>query len=131
MNSIQEPIMKTLASAFLLSSLAIGCFSRAVAADSKPDPSQYTLLVHVSAVEYVPGSGNSLEVLTVTVGGKHYQLQGGTILARKFDGLLNLGDYPARLSQDEHRTSYESQQEFELLFPDGTMRRFGVVAQSE
>jgi hypothetical protein len=43
--------------------------------------------------------------------------------------LINPGDYHASLTQDEHKTSYESLQQFEILFPDGTARRFSVVAQ--
>ena len=131
MKFIQEPTMKTLASAFLLSSLAIGCIPCAIAADSKPDPSQYTLAVHVSASAYESVENVSLQILTVTIDGKHYQLAGTTNKGVHIDGLINPGDYHARLSKDQHNTSYESLQEFELLFPDGTTRNFRVIAQSE
>jgi hypothetical protein len=134
MNFGKESSMKSLASAVLLSCLALACASRAPAAENKPDPSQYALPVHVSASEYAAASNGLSEILTVTVAGKHYQLQGPTSSARIFahgNGLINPGDYHAKLTQDDHKTSYESLQEFEILLPDGTTRRFIVVAQSE
>jgi len=123
--------MRILASALLLSILTLGCISRAVAASSKPDPSQYTLTVHVSAAEYAPHDEVSNQILTVTIGGKHYRLWGGTVSSKNKFALINPGDYPARLTLDQHKTSYESQQRYEFLFPDGTTRGFDVVAQSE
>jgi len=44
---------------------------------------------------------------------------------------LALGDYKAKLVRDEHKTSYESAQVYEFLFPDKKTRRFEVVGQSE
>jgi len=123
--------MRILASALLLSILTLSCVSRAVAANSKPDPSQYTLTVHVSAAEYAPHYDVANQILTVTIGGKHYQLWGGTISSKNKYALINPGDYPARLTVDEHKTSYESLQKYEFLFPDGTTRGFNVLAQSE
>ena len=123
--------MKTLASTLLLSILTLGCISRALAADSKPDPSQYTLTVHVSASAYETVNVPAVEVLTATIDGKHYQLAGSTFNGRHFDGLLDPGDYRARSSKDQHATGYESAQEFELLFPDGATRNFRVIAKSE
>jgi hypothetical protein len=123
--------MRILASALLLSILTLGCISRAVAANSKPDPSQYTLAVHVSAAEYAPHDDIANQILTVTIGGKHCRLWGGTVSSKNRYALINPGDYPARLTVDEHKTSYESRQTYEFLFPDGTTRRFDVIAQSE
>ncbi len=104
------------------------------AAEAKPDPSQYTLVLHVSASRYGEGISVSAigpdigsEILTATVGNRHYQLRGYA----SGHALTNPGDYHARLTKDEHKTSYESLQEFEILFPDGTTRRFQVTAQSE
>jgi hypothetical protein len=124
------------------------CLNAAVvpscAAEAKPDPSQYTLVVHVSASRYaqmVGASGASAinpnllsEVLTATVGNRHYKLLGPTSSAKAFmhgNGLIDPGDYHARLTQDEHKTSYESAQQFEILLPDGATRRFTVIEQSE
>ncbi|MFZ1937860.1 MAG: hypothetical protein WBA18_17365 [Terracidiphilus sp.] len=132
--------MKNLAPAVLLFSLMLVCAHRAFAADAKPDPSQYTLAVHISAAAYAPqdyqgaGAFNTLsEIVTAVIDGKHYQLLGPTYSAHTkcCDGLINPGDYHARWSTDEHKTSYESLQELEILFPDGATRRFSVIAQSE
>ncbi len=126
-------------------SLVFICFNAAAisahAAEAKPDPSQYTLIVHVSASRYTGGifagailSDLQSEILTATVGNRHYELQGPTSSSRSFmhgNGLIDPGDYHARFTQDEHKTSYESLQQFEILFPDGTTRRFGVIEQSE
>ena len=132
--------MKSLASAALLCTFMLVCAHRAFAADAKPDPSQYTLAVHISGSAYDPFSIDRTsaanmpsEIVTVTLNGKHYQLLGPTYSAHTkcCDGLINPGDYHARWSTDEHKTSYESLQELEILFPDGATRRFSVIAQSE
>jgi len=107
----------------------VNCHS-VLGADNKNDPAQYILTIHVSTSEYVP-TVLGYQNLTVTISGKHFRLEGGTSYKGHFEGLLNPGDYHARLSKDEHRTSYESDQEFEFLFPDGSTRRFRVVSQSE
>src|SRR5580692_1245973 len=129
--SIREPTMRALAPTFLLAILTISCVPSAIATDSKADPSQYTLAVHVSAAAYESVGNTSVQMLTATIGGKHYQLAGPTSKGVHFDGLIDPGDYRARLSKDQHNTSYESIQEFELQFPDGTTRNFKVIAQSE
>ena len=131
MNSVQVPIMRILASALLLSILTFGCISRAVAASPTPDPGQYTLTVHVSAAEYAPHYDVTNQILTVTISGKHYRLWGGTVSAKNKYALINPGDYPPRLTVDEHKTIYESRQSYEFLFPDGTTRRFDVIAKLE
>ena len=132
--------MKNLAFALILL-----CFNAAVissrAAEGKPDPSQYPLVMHVSASRYrVQLIGGTLypdsrgELLTATVGNKHYQLDSSASSAKAFrhdNGLIDPGDYRAKLTQDEHKTSYESLQQFEILFPDGATCRFDVIGQSE
>jgi hypothetical protein len=103
------------------------------AADNKANPADYPLAVHVSASTYAPPD-NLNQTLTATIAGKHYQLLGPCSSAKIYshpNGLINPGDYHARLSMDEHKTSYESLQQFEILLPDGTTRRFSVIAQSE
>jgi hypothetical protein len=139
--------LKSLVSIVLLSGLILAYSHRALAADAKNDPSQFPLAVHVSASAYAPSpSYDSLygpfnkfsQIVTADINGKHCQLYGPTFTGPKApgglyggNGLLNLGDYHARLITDEHKTSYESVQEFEILFPDGAMRRFSVISQSE
>jgi hypothetical protein len=105
---------------------------------SKTDADSYTVSIHVSAVE----CGNDRqtivpygdEILTVTIAGKHFRLEGPTSSARAYshgNGLLNLGDYPAKLTSDVHKTSYESAQIYELLLPDNSTRKFSVIGQWE
>lgn len=124
--------MKNLVPAILLYSLTLALAAAAHAADTKNNPADYTLPVHISASTYAV---NALgEIVTATIDGKHYQLEGPTSSARSFmhgNGLINPGDYHAKLSTDEHKPSYESLQQFEILFPDGTTRKFSVIGQSE
>jgi hypothetical protein len=98
----------------------------------KTDPAEYSLSVHISGAEYAP---NVLyQILTATIDGKHYQIEGPTSSSKAYmhgNGLLNPGDYHAKLSEDTHKTAFESIQTYELLLPDGTTRRFSVIAQSE
>jgi hypothetical protein len=105
----------------------------AFALSPKVNPAEYTINVHVSYAQYDPTNG-IYEILTATINGRHYQLEGFTSSARTFmhgNGLLNAGDYRARLTKDEHKTSFESLQAFELLLPDDTTRSFSVIGQGE
>jgi hypothetical protein len=70
---------------------------------------------------------DALQKLTVLIGEKRYEL---SAMARKH-GLLAPGDYKARLSRDEHKTAFESKQEYEFLFPDKTTRKFFVTGETE
>jgi len=95
-------------------------------------PDEYTLNVHVSGAAYAPNA--LFQILTVTIDGKHYQVQGATSSAKAYthgSGLLNPGDYRAKLTEDTHKTAFESIQEYEFLLPDGSKRKFAVIAQSE
>jgi hypothetical protein len=65
--------------------------------------------------------------LGVVIDGKNYNLQ--SEIALYF--LLALGDYKAKLVKDEHKTTYDSLQIYEFLFPDNKTRRFVVIGQSE
>jgi hypothetical protein len=121
-------------SASLLYGLILAFATQAHAADAKANPADYPLAVHISASTYVSAANALEEIVTATIDGKHYQLQGPTSSARVFthpNGLINPGDYRGKLSMEERKTSYESLQQFEILFPDGTTRKFGVLGQSE
>jgi hypothetical protein len=100
-------------------------------AASEPNPADYTTKVHVSAsrivVEVLNGLALDYQVLSVVIGAKKYELKAGPIK----NGLLILGDYNAKLVQDEHKTAYDSQQEYEFLFNDNKVRKFEVVGQIE
>lgn len=123
--------MKHLACVFALFALVVAPML-ALAADSKADPSQYPVTVHVSAAASASPSNYAVEILTVTIDGKHYQLA-GTGFSGKIccSGLIDIGDYHAKLTKNQRKTGYESMQQYEILFPDGSTRRFDVIAQSE
>src|SRR5579863_4061262 len=126
--------VRTYAPPILLCCLIIVFTSSAHAADRKATPADYPLAMHISASTYASAANSLYEIVTATVDGKHYQLQGPTSSSRAFthgNGLINPGDYHCKLSMDEHKTSYESLQMYEILLPDGTTRKFDVVAQSE
>jgi hypothetical protein len=88
------------------------------------NPADYTVKVHVSA----SGTANNMQELSVVIKGKHFNLESqlGTP-----DKLLALGDYQAKLVQDEHKTAYDSHQVYEFLFPDKKTRKFVIVGETE
>ena len=123
--------MNARSTSLVLAGFLFASFKTAHAAN-KPDPATYTVKLHVSSAQYA--AGPLLEILSVTIDGRHYQIEGPTSSAKVYgngNGLLNLGDYPAKLVIDTHKTSYESNQAFQLLLPDGSVRTFSVILQSE
>ncbi|MGB8030768.1 MAG: hypothetical protein WCF30_14025 [Terracidiphilus sp.] len=119
--------MKQLAAVLGFLSLAAASAAPAHAASAKADPSQYTIVAHVSASEMDTIAGTPVMTLTVTIDGKHFLLRGFPIS----HSLLDPGDYHARLITDLHKTSFLSSQEYEFLLPDGTTWRCGLAGQSE
>ena len=97
----------------------------ATLAPAAPAPEEYSINVHVTSSYLVPGPGGS-QGLDVIIEGKKYQLS-----AASYGYLLALGDYKAKLIEVKHKSSYESDRRYELLFPDGKTRGFYVVGQSE
>jgi hypothetical protein len=57
-------------------------------------------------------------VLKVVINGKKYELKSGSVK----NVVLALGDYKAKLVQDEHKTAYDSLQVYEFLFRSGGLR---------
>ena len=98
----------------------------AALAPAAPAPDDYTINVHVtSSYKLFIGSAPQ-QGLAVVIDGKKYQLGG-----QYKGGLLALGDYKAKLSRDQHPNAYESNQEYELLFPDNKTRTYTVFGQIE
>jgi hypothetical protein len=93
----------------------------ATLAPAAPAPDEYSINVHVTSSYNTP-SGQQLDVV---IDGKKYQLTAGS------GYLLGLGDYKAKLTKDQHKTSYESLQYYEFLFPDKKTKTFVVTGQSE
>jgi len=92
---------------------------------STPNPAEYNTNIHVSASRIVYYAGLTFSHLEVSIGGKKYELECSLV------ELLALGDYKAKLVQDEHKTAYESIQTYEFLFPDNKTLKYKVVAQTE
>jgi hypothetical protein len=98
----------------------------ATLAPAAPAPQEYSINVHVTSSFVVAGSGLGPQMLDVIIEGKKYEL------SSPYNGyLLGLGDYTAKLIKDEHKSTYESLQTYEFLFPDKKTRKFQVVGQSE
>lgn len=96
-------------------------------------PSTYNLTVHVteSEIGYDCSGGHGCEhtqTLRVTVDRQQYELQAETLLSK---GVIALGDYPARLSQDVHKPTNEFSRQYTIQFPDGSTRTFDVIGTGQ
>jgi hypothetical protein len=91
----------------------------------------YPITVHVSSARTILVPTASIgavqyQQLRVTINGKRFEL------SAKSDGsLLTLGNYKAKLVENQRKTSYESLQTYQFLFSDGKMTTFTVTGQSE
>ena len=92
-------------------------------ARSEPNPADYKVNIHVSSSTL---NNVNQPRLSVIIDGKKCELQGVTT-----DALLALGDYKAKLIKDEHKTTYDSYQIYEFLFPDGKTRQYHLVGITE
>jgi hypothetical protein len=112
--------------------LLLTTFSRAA-----PNPDTYSINIHVSSSHWVMAPSltgpQAVQELNVIIDGKKYELAAPAVTANLQAGvtLLAPGDYKAKLVQDQHKTTYESSQAYEFLFPDKKTRKFIVVGQSE
>jgi hypothetical protein len=97
----------------------------------------YTLGVHVTASrigsdcgEVSKGSSScrATQVLAAVVDGKKYELRSETILQKR---VVALGDYKAKLVTDKQKPTHEFTREYDLMFPDGSTRKFSVIGQME
>jgi len=103
-----------------------------------PNPDEYTINVHVNSSHWVMAptvlvGPEPVLRLNVIIDGKKYELEARTAKANLEAGvtLLAPGDYKAKVIQDVHKTTYESLQAYEFLFPDKKTKKFIVVGQSE
>ena len=107
-------------------------------ASAAPAPNEYPINVHVDssywrmAASLLSGP-QPVQRLAVIINGKKYELEAPATRANPHAAvtLLALGDYKAKLVQDVHKTTYESFQAYEFLFPDKKTRKFFVVGQTE
>jgi hypothetical protein len=103
-----------------------------------PNPDEYPVNVHVSSSRWfmepsILGGPIPRQKLDVIIDGKKYELEASTFKANLEAGvtLLALGDYKAKLIQDQHKTAYEASQAYEFLLPDNKTRKFIVVGRTE
>jgi hypothetical protein len=103
------------------------------AASSSAD---YNLNIHVSetriGVDCGVSSGNSscksVQQLSAVIDGAKYELESETYFPK---GIVALGDYKAKLVQDQEKPTHEFNRTYELMFPDGSTRKFRVTGQVE
>jgi hypothetical protein len=102
------------------------------AASDKPNPADFTVKVHVvsSGSKEICGSAGvscrMFQVLETVIDGQPVQLEGFS------EGVLALGDYPARISAaihsvSKHPNNYDIYRGYDLLMPDGTTRTYTVT----
>ncbi len=97
----------------------------------------YTLTIHVSQTRIgtdcgIVLQGNSLcksvQKLSVTIDGVKYELEAESLTPK---GIVALGDYKAKLVKDQQKPTHEFNRTYELMFPDGSTRKFDVTGQVE
>lgn len=115
--------LPTQASLLLVVLLAAPIFLRA----TQPNPADFQIKVHVISSRLRNGSGPTmLQYLETSIDGQPVELRCFS------DGVLALGDYPARLSSkvhapSKHPNTYDIYQGYDLLMPNKEIRTCHVV----
>ncbi len=118
--------MKKLLFTLLLLMPALVCQAKEKPA---PNPADYTVSVHVqsSRLVYEDRFARYKQDLTVLIDGKKYDLYD----SEYHNDLLRVGDYKAKIVEDENNHSFEYRRIYELLLPNGETRQYMVVAETE
>jgi hypothetical protein len=106
-----------------------------VAQDTKSNPSNYTITVHVQSSQLITVCGTDskgsdcglAQTLKVTIDGRKYEIQENG----SRQDLLRTGDYKARIFKDETKQAYEYRRVYELQFANGKTRQYAVVGEME
>jgi hypothetical protein len=98
----------------------------------KPNPANYTTVVHVQASRIVylcqsPDLCSLWQQLQVTIDGKKYGLSTNI----KSYSILRVGDYNAKVNKDQSKNAYEYDRSYEFLFPDGATRVYEVSGEEQ
>jgi hypothetical protein len=119
-------------------SLLLLCVNSAFAS---PNPAEFTETLHVTSSHLILNpSGRPDPVpnqqLNVTVGGKKYELYGTSISAISDSaaqpaGVLPVGDYKAKLIQENLKPAYLLFRSYQILLPDGKTITLRVIGQDE
>jgi hypothetical protein len=115
--------------------LAVLLFCTIAVAAPKPD--DYPVKIQVVSSHWVMAPAilvgpQAVQMLEVLIDGRKYELAAPAATDANLQAgvtLLALGDYKAKLVQDLRKTTYESSQAYEFLFPDNKTRKFFVVGQ--
>ena len=115
--------MKKVLIAILLLLPALACAEKTPA----PNPAEYTVTIHVQSSRLIQtyNQAPTLQHLEVIIDGKKYELEcPGSFV-------LSVGDYKARILQDKIAPNHEYTRQYELLFANGSTRKFAVIGESE
>ena len=107
----------------------------ALAPADKPNPADYTITVHVQSSRFVDQCSSddkgsmcfTILSLSVLIDGKKVELDDQSPSKE----VIIPGDYKARILKEDTSHSYEYSRTYEILFPDGTTRKYNVVGESE
>jgi hypothetical protein len=115
--------MKTILIAILLMLPALASAEKKATSDS----AEYTVTVHVQSSHVLDTymKSSTVQHLDVLIDGKKYELEcaGGLVVP--------VGDYKAKISQEKISPNHEYSRGYQLLFSDGSTRKYGVVGESE
>lgn len=127
--------MATLEEAMKIALFAIFLMVPALALADKPNPADYTIAVHVQSSRFVDQCSSddkgsmcfSILSLSVSIDGKKVELDDQSPSKE----VIVPGDYKAKILKEDTSHSYEYSRTYEILFPDGTTRKYNVVGESE
>ena len=93
----------------------------------------FPLTVHVTGSKWVTmpiglSPRRPVMQINVLIAGRRFELDAAP---DRNEGLLMIGDYKARLIEEEHHTPYEMNQTYLLQFPDGKTQKFYLEGISE
>jgi hypothetical protein len=112
----------------------------ATSAFASPDPADFPETLHVtnSHLVFNPSGHDPVphQQLNVIVGGKKYELYGTSISAISDAvaipaGVLPVGDYKAKLIQENWKPAYLLFRSYQILLPDGKTITLRVIGQDE
>jgi type 1 fimbria pilin len=101
---------------------------------AQTNAADYNLTIHVTASRIAANCtdvtlGNSVcrqeQQLTADVGSGAFEMSN----MKSVKGIVTLGDYKAKLVQDKTLPTNEFTKTYEILFPDGSTRKFDVTGQ--
>jgi hypothetical protein len=91
-----------------------------------PNPADYAVTVHVQSSQVINRYQVPTQLLDVIIDGRKYKLGASPDIQ-----VLPVGDYKAKISQDKIAQNHEYSRVYELVFADGTTRKYSVLGESE